>query len=95
MINFRYHITGAVNDNRILNPRIHTFYLVLIVQGGIGDHHTAHFYWLKASNRGQDTGSTDLDINGLDSGPCLFSGKFMGDRPTRCPSHSAQGVLNC
>ena len=57
--------------------------VILVVQGGIRHHHSAHRHRFQPRDGGQRAGAANLDVDPVQSRPGGFGGKLVGKRPSR------------
>ncbi len=82
--NLWYDVASTPNYNGVANTHIQAFYLISVVQRGIGYDNTCHTHWLQARYWGCCASATDLDLDCLDGGGLLLSWELVRNRPTRC-----------
>ncbi len=86
-------VAGALHQYRGANADLFFRDIIFIVQGSVGDHDAAHGNGRQTGNRGQFSGAANLNINILNHGLGLFSGKFMGNGPARGAGGGTKALL--
>ena len=89
----RDHVAGALDVHRIADAHVLAGDFVLIVQGGVGDHHAADGDRFELGDRRQRPGAADLDLDIAQNRGRLLGGEFMRDGPARAARHEAQPFL--
>ena len=91
--NLRDNIACPLQHDRVAYAHILALNLILIVQRRIRDNHAANRDRFQPRNRRERSGAANLNINRLKQCCCFFSGKFMGNGPTRRAADKAEAVL--
>ena len=86
-------IAGPLHDDRIPYPHILGQDLVLVVQGGTGDHDPTHRHRLQPGHRGQDAGTPHLDLDTGQTGMHLHGRELESDGEAWRAGREAQGLL--
>ena len=89
----RDHIARALDLDHVPRLDAEARDLVLVVQGGVGDHHAAHRHRLEPCHRGERARPADLDINAEQGCRRLLGRELVRDRPARRPADKAQPLL--
>ena len=100
----RDNVTGALDDHRIADAQIHaiadrlaiiaqTLDIVLIVQRGILDHHTAHGDRRQSRHRRQRPGAPNLNVDTGQDCCGLFGREFMRNGPAGRARNKAPALL--
>ena len=79
--NFRDNLATLFDHYLVAQMQVEASYDISIMQGSTFYAGTGKLHRLKIGNRGNGTGSTDLVGDRQESGNCLLSLKFIGNRP--------------
>ena len=93
MQNLRDDIAGPLYQHRGAHANIFLLDIVLVMQGRVGNHHTANGYRFQTCDRGQLAGAANLNFYPLDHCLGLLGREFMRNRPARRAGSRPQAVL--
>ena len=91
--NFRDHIPGSLDKDRVADHQPLALYFIPIVEAGSADNGTVNLHRLQDSDRRNRTGSPDLKIDIQDHSRSLDGREFPGHRPARGSGSVAQPLL--
>ena len=86
-------IACPLHDDRIPYPHVLGQDLVFIMQSGAGDHDPAYGHRLQLGHRGQDTGTSHLDLDTGQTGMHLHGRELESDSEARRAGREAQCLL--
>ena len=86
-------ITGPLDEYRITDPQVFTFYFIVIMQGCPLYDHAFHPHGFQQGHRRHRSGAANLKIHPDYPGRCLNGRKFPGNGPARRPGGVAQPLL--
>ena len=90
---FGDHITGAAHHHGIANAHVLAACLFLVVEGGIGDRHTAHEDRSQLGHRSKFAGAANLHVDGLHGSELLLRRVLVRHGPARLAADEAQALL--
>ena len=89
----RNDVTCPLDYDAVADPDVLAADFVLIVQGGVGYDNATDSDRLQPRHRSQRASAADLNVDGVEQGLGLFSGKFMGEGPSWSARHLSQALL--
>ena len=89
----RDDIARTANDDFIAYTQTKTLNFIRIVQGGVTDQHPGNLNWLKAGDRRNRPGASNLKLNITYEGHLLLRRELKGHRPARRAGNKTQLFL--
>lgn len=86
-------IAGALQHDGVAYADVLAGDLVLVVEGGIADHHAADGHGREAGHGRQGAGAADLDVDALQHGGRLLRGELVGDGPAGATGDESEALL--